>query len=403
MDIFIARQPILDKQSKTYAYELLYRDGKANAFNPNTDGNIASMSVISDAITEFGLEKITGKTLAFINFTRDLILKDYAYFFKPQDVIVEILEDVAVDALLIAKVKKLYDDGYTIALDDFVGTDAYNAIMSYVKIIKVDFMLTNFSQRKAIADEYKHKNILLLAEKVQTREEHEQALAMGYVLFQGYYFAKPSIHTRKKVELSSNSYMSVIAQLNIQEPDFDDVASTIKADVNLTYKLFRLVNSAYFYRGVEINSVKNAVVMLGLKEIKKWITLIMIRDISQSKPDELVRTTLVRARFAEKLSSIMGQKEAKDDAFFVGMFSLIDVIVDNDLEEVLKELPISERVKTALLTKKTLLAQILALVEAYENGKWTAVATLSKTLDIDQSKIANAYTDALDYAQTVFD
>jgi len=180
LDIFIARQPILDKQSKTYAYELLYRDGKANAFDPNTDGNTASMSVISNAITEFGLDKITSNTLAFINFTRDLILNDYAYFFKPQDVIVEILEDVIVDEILIAKVKKLYDDGYTIALDDFVGTDAYNDIMQYVKIIKVDFRLTNFSTRKAIADQYKHKNILLLAEKVETHEEHQQAMVMGY-------------------------------------------------------------------------------------------------------------------------------------------------------------------------------------------------------------------------------
>jgi len=189
----------------------------------------------------------------------------------------------------------------------------------------------------------------------------------------------------------------------VQEPDFDEVASAIESDVNLTYKLFRLVNSAYFYRGIEINSVKNAVVMLGLKELKKWITLIMIRDISQSKPDELVRTTLVRARFAEKLSSIMGQKAIKDDAFFVGMFSLIDVIVDNDLAEVLKELPISQRVKTALLTKETPLSQILALVEAYENANWEGVAKLSKVLNIDQAKIAYAYTDALDYAGTIFD
>lgn len=395
MDIFVARQPIFNTKKQVIAYEILYRNNLKNMYDLNQDGDVATATVVTDALTNFGLKNLTGGKKAFINFTHNLIKEDMPTLFRPEELTVELLENIIVDEQLVEKCKTLKNLGYTLALDDFTGGDHFDMIMPYIDIVKVDFLVLKSEGRKYIAKKYLNKGITLLAEKVESIEDFEEAVLYGYQMFQGFFFEKPVVCQGKGMNISTFKYMEILKETVSEEPDFHRLSDIVKSDLSLTYKLLRLINSPAFYTVGEITSVGHALTLLGINEIRKWTTLIMLRDISRDKPDEIVRISLIRATFAEKISPYLHEKNRQTEAFLLGLFSLIDTIMEKSLYEILEELPLKDDLKDALLGGDNHFHDILKLLKYYEIGNWDMVMSLTEELGIDYHLINEIYLNSI--------
>lgn len=391
MEVFLARQPIFDTKLRVVAYEILYRSGNKNIYDLSIDGDLATTSVVVDALVNFGIRRLTNGQMAFINFTRKLLLEDLPTLFEKDSLTVEILETLEVDDALVNKCKELKDKGYVLALDDFTGDDTFDRIMPYVDIIKVDFQVLKSEGRRYIADKYKRMGVKMLAEKVETQYDYEEALRMGYQLFQGYFFERPVMCKAKSIQTSTYSYLEILKETTNEEPDFNRLADIIRKDFSLTYKLLRLINSPAFYTVGVVTSINHALTLLGLNEIRKWTTLIMLRDLSSGKPDELVRVSLVRAIFAEKLAGLLGLKSRETEAFLLGLFSLVDTIMEKPLFEIIEPLPLRDDLKGALLGVQNSFHDILMILKHYEQGNWDVVIDLAQTRGVHYTAIADLY------------
>ena len=403
--LFLARQPIIDKVGKTAGYELLYRDGTVNAYTGGIDGTEASLRLITGAATTFGLENITGSTRAYINFTRGLLLSDLIYSISPQNVVIELLETVNIDSVVTERIKKLHDDGYCIALDDYVGGSEYNQLLSMniVDIIKVDFIRLTEFQRRAIALKLSRLPVQLLAEKVETAGEYENAVSYGYDLFQGYFFAKPAVHSVEATPVSRHSCVRLLKEFNREDPDIDALSRIVQSDVNLTYHLLQIVNTLQYFRGNKIKSAKNAIVMLGLKRVRNWVTLISMSELVGNRPDELARTALLRACFIEKLAALLPYADVDpDEGFLFGLFSLIDVLMGRSITEIIGGLPLSPELLGALRGEPGAMNTMLFAVKCFETADWAGIDDASRILDVQPSDLGDVYLEAAKYADTVY-
>ncbi|GAU79551.1 EAL and HDOD domain-containing protein [Fusibacter sp. 3D3] len=395
MDVFLARQPIFNSKKCVVAYEILYRQGVKNVYHEDYDGDLATTTVVSDALVNFGIEGLTNDKKAFINFTKNLIMENLPLLIPPESLTIEILETVDVDRKFAEKIKYLKGKGYTIALDDFIDDEKFDVIMPYVDIIKVDFLVLGYEGRKIVADKYKIKGIRLLAEKVETYKDFEEAVSLGYELFQGFFFEKPVVCRSKGINVATFNYMEILKETVNEEPSFEKLSTIVKSDMSLTYKLLRLINSPAFYRSSEITSINHALTMLGLNEIRKWVTLIMLRDVSSEKPEEIIKVSLIRAIFSEQVSPYFGLEKREMESFLLGLFSLIDTIMERPLFEVLEQLPLKEDVKSALMGVKNPFHDLIKLLKYYEKGNWDMIIEMTTQHSVDYSVINQLYLDSV--------
>ena len=323
MDIFVARQPIFNQQQEVYAYELLYRSG-INKFYSCLDGDQASSEVITNSFLLIGLETLTRGKKAFINFTKNLLEDEVAILLPQEHIVIEILQDIEPDEKTLQACKKLKEMGYRLALDDFVYDDKFIPLIELADIIKVDFLTTDEEERGALVQRIGLQKNSFLAEKVETREDFVQAVEMGYSYFQGYFFSKPLIVASRDIPSFKLTYIKILQEIHKPEIDFDQLEKLIKTDVSLSYKLLKFINSLAFGFYSEIRSIKQALTILGEKEIRKWLSLISLQSVGKNKPDELMITALCRARFCELIASRVGLGDRSSDLFLLGMFSVID-------------------------------------------------------------------------------
>lgn len=367
------------------------------------NGDSATSQVLINSFSTIGIESITQKKKAFINFTKKLLLKEIPTIFDKEIIIVEVLENIEVTEELIKVCKKLKDLGYIIALDDFIFDESYLPIFQFVDIIKVDFLCSSKLQRtkiEKIASEY---NITLLAEKIETREEFDRAQKLGYTYFQGFFFKRPEIFEGDEIPVYPNNYLMALEELTKDEPDIDKVSEIVKRDMSLSYKLLRLINSAAFGLRCEIKSIKQALVILGIEEMKMWINLIVIKKLSEDEPKEIMRTSLMRAKTAEKLGEQLS-KEAninKSELFMMGLFSLLDTLMHRNLNTLIEELPISKKVKAAIIGEKGLYRDILQLIISYEEGRWNMVDLYSKKLGLSKEFITNSFISSIEWSEKI--
>ena len=301
LEHFIARQPIFDTKGRVYAYELLFRSGLHNYFDCD-DQDHAAASVIANSNLLFDLSEMTGSTKAFVNCTRRVLLEDLITTLPRQQAVVEVLEDVEPDEELIAACRRLKNKGYTLALDDFVYHQNYEPLLELADIIKVDFLLSDVEEQERLARMMIPRGIKMLAEKVETHEVYEQARKMGYQYFQGYFFAKPVIISRKDIPTNKVQFLRILKEVHAQEVDFKKLAQTIQSEVSLSYKLLKLINSAAFALRNKVTSILQALSLLGLREIRSWVSLLSISSMADDKPAELVVSSLIRARLCEHLA-----------------------------------------------------------------------------------------------------
>lgn len=347
--IFVGRQPIFDSKLKVVGYELLFRSSNVDHFD-GSDGDQATSHVINNALMEIGLDGIIGDKPAYINFTKDLLINGVAELLPTDRVVLEILETVEVDAELVSGVKLLVDNGYRIALDDFTFSEQWMPLIEIAQIIKFDVMQHSIEEIKHQIKKFEGKDIKLLAEKVETHDEYNLLKQEGFDYFQGYFFSKPE--TVSSQGLSSNSISLLRLLSEIQKPNLqlDEIEKLVSQDVSLSYKLFRCVNSAAFGLKNKMTSIKQAVVYLGIQRLKNWISLIVMTS-NPNKSSELIQTGLVRAKMCELIADECSLPD-KESYFVVGLFSILDALLDQSLDDILQKMPLDDELNRALLNKE---------------------------------------------------
>ncbi|KMY65846.1 hypothetical protein AAU61_19560 [Desulfocarbo indianensis] len=394
MEHLIARQAILDAKMRVHAYELLFRSNLENYYN-FADGDLASARVASDSFSLFNLAELTGGTRGFINFTRKLLLGGYAEMLPRERVVVEVLESVEPDDEVVEACRRLKQKGYVLALDDFVQQPGYEELISLADIIKVDFLLSPPEEAALFARQFLPQGKKLLAEKVESREQFQMGLEMGYVYFQGYFFQKPVIVTRREVPGVKFHYLKLMAEINRPELDLGAVRDMIATDAPLCYRLLRLVNSAAFGFRSEVRDIKHALTLLGHDELKRWASLLALTEMGQDQPSEVIVCSAVRAKFGETLARACGQADSAPQAFLTGLLSLLDTVLGRPMEEIVSELALTGLVGRALLDGDNDLGHLLGLVMAHEKGQWQDLAELAQGLGLDEARVMEAYVDAL--------
>jgi EAL and modified HD-GYP domain-containing signal transduction protein len=401
MQFFLARQPIFDARMRVQAYELLYRSSTANVFG-GIDGNAASSEVIVNSILMIGMDSLTRGKLAFINFTEEHLRRRTPLLLSKDLFVVEILEDVEPSEEILNECRNLKEQGYRIALDDFQYSPKFDDFIALADIIKVDFMLTKGYDREAVVQRLKRPGLRFLAEKVETMEDYKQAKAYGYELFQGYFFNKPVVISGRGISGAKQNYLQLIQEVAMPDLDMNELEEIIKRDVALSFKLLKFINSVVFSLRHEIRSIRQALVMLGQKEIVKWFSLILLGDMGSDKPVELMINATSRGIFCELVGRKVGFKEDAQDLFMMGLFSLIDVFLDAEMATILDGLPVSQEVKQALEGEGGPFRDILEMIVSLENARWDQLEELASHFNLTVADVNGMYLDAIKTANDSF-
>lgn len=399
--MFIARQPIFNRLMKVYGYELLYRDSStAKTFN-NSSSEKATATVIC-GLFEQGIETISNSKKSFINFDHEFIYSDTIELIDPNDLIIEILEHTIIDKKLVHRLIELKQKGYKIAMDDFIEDYEVYPLVPLADIIKYDLMATPLDLiekevRRALADRK-----ILVAEKVETKEDFEAAKQMGFHLFQGFFFDKPNIIGKiSKKKSPKLSYLGMMNELNNPEPSFIHLTEIVLNDVNLARRLFLSTKKNKTTSNDFRDRVRQSLVYMGFKQIKRWINILMLQDLSANKPDELTRLSLIRAHFGELVAKNSKFKSRSNEIYGMFLFSTLDALLDQSMAEALEELDLPSEVKEALILNEGELNSILQLVYAYEKGEWAQVTTLAQEIDLNVHAISEYYIESIQFSKEI--
>lgn len=402
MDVFVARQPIFGPDRQVKAYELLYRSSHQNTFD-GTDGDTATSRLLVNAFLTLGIDTITGGRPAFVNFTRNALLQEFPTLLPPDRLVIEVLEDVEPDEQVVTVCRNLKALGYTLALDDIISLDRrYDALLELTDVVKVDWMLADDIQKQAVAQRCRPYRITMLAEKVESEEEFVDAVRLGYTLFQGYFFCRPNIIAGRDVPAAKTNYLRLLREVNSRDFDLGRIENVIKSELTLSYKLLKYLNSAAFGWRRQISSIKHALVAVGERELRKWMSVLCLTQMADDKPPELALQSLVRAHFCEQMGSLVGMADRSTDLFLAGLFSMLDTIMQRPLAECLEQVPIATEVLDALIEGKGRMRDILDGVVAYERGDWAAVRAVAEKLTVDPERVSETYLQAVKRADTLF-
>ena len=368
MEVYVARQPIFDRRMATCGYELLYRRSENNFYEGNDDSQ-ATADVIHNAFLVMQFQTLTGGTRAFINFSRDLIERGIPHLLPASDVVIEITEKVEPTEAVIEACRRLKAEGYTIALDDFAFDSACMPLLQLADIVKIDIRMTAPADQSRLIQQY-GRNCRFLAEKVETREEYQDAVQRGFSYFQGYFFSRPVIHRGQDIAGLDTTLIRLMQELNADEVDYQRITETVEKDLGLSYKLLKTARSLFYGSRTPVSTVKQALVRLGSKEIRKWVYLMMLKGVQVAENRELIDNCLVRGRMMELIALEAGLTDDHMKFFITGLFSSIDVLLQRDMKSILEELSIDDEVRDALLGDKNLLRRTLLTVLVYEKGDW---------------------------------
>lgn len=397
MDIFIARQPIFTAHRKLHAYELLYR-GHKDATLTSVNGERATTSLLSSAFLTEGIEVISGTKPCFINFTEDLLVKRIPLSFPKNKIVVEVLEDVRPTAAVIEACQILVNQGYTLALDDFIYHKGLDPLIELAEIVKIDFRLTPVDTIHKTLYHLRRFKLKLLAEKIETIEEFTKAVNLGFHYFQGYFFSRPENIRIKELTAAKINMFRLLAEVSRKDTTLERLHKIISVDIAISYKLLRFLNSAYFYRLEKVKTVKHAIAYLGEKELRRFILLVLISELSSDKPDELVRLALVRAKFCELLGEASALRFDTSELFLLGIFSFIDVMLDSSMDSIMAKLPVSATLKDALNNRSGSYAIFLDIMQYYERRQIQYLDEAFTEIGVDERSVPDLYLQSLKYA-----
>lgn len=393
---FVARQPILDRAQKVFGYELLFRNGIENYFCAG-DAEVAARSTLDSSLL-FGLSALCHNSRAFVNCTHDILLKDLVTLLPPSQTVVEILETVEPDARVVAACKRLRTAGYLIALDDFAPNDPRMVLSEFADIIKIDIRATRLEERAGMMRQFGSAKCKMLAEKLESPHEFYQARNMGFTYFQGYFFCKPEVVSGREVPASQVRYLRLLEMVSRSELEMRDLETLLKQEAGICYRLLRYLNSPVFGLALEVKSVRHAMAILGERELRRWVRLIVTVSAAEQGCGELVLMGLTRARFCELLSA---EVHSKNDLFLMGLLSVMGAILEIDMGDLLERIPVDAETKAALLGQASSLGNLYQLVLAQESGDWPKASALTKELRLRDDTVGTAWWQAMTWAQDV--
>jgi EAL and modified HD-GYP domain-containing signal transduction protein len=393
-EIFIGRQPIYDRNLAVYAYELLFRSAEANAAEI-TDGDMATSDVIVNTFLEIGLDNIVSDRPAFINLTRPFFVNEHTISLPKDRVVLELLEDIEADAEVIEGVKRLSEQGYRIALDDFIYHESLKPLVALADIVKIDLMRLDRDQVRNHVQQLREHPVRLLAEKVETHDDFLYCKELGFDYFQGYFFAQPKVIRGQRLPNNRLAILKLLSRLQDPGISSNELENLIAQDVAFSYRILRYVNSAAFSLTRKIESIHQAVVFIGIQSIRSWTTLLAMSQVD-NKPAELVVTAMVRGKMAEVLARKLNI-DNPESFFTVGLFSALDALMDNTMEEILTQLPLADHISNALLHRQGIHGEVLECVLTYERGQWEKMPTMK----LAKHQIRECYLAALQWAGDV--
>lgn len=398
MDVFVARQPIFRRDRQLYGYELLYRKSGNNFFE-GEDDTLSTAEVISNSFLVFGFNELTDGTRGFINFPAELLLRDIPLVLPKENVVIELLERADITDELFLALEQYKAKGYMLALDDFaLDMDDEHAarLLELADIVKIEFPNIPVETQRALLKRYKSKK-MFLAERIETKEEFELAAEMGYSLFQGYFFSRPVIVNAKEIESFKSNTGRILEELSKKEPDIGLISGIFVQDPGLSYKLLRLVNSAHFGMRRPIESIRQAIMLVGTDELRIWLHLIFLKSLQTKENRELIKQSVIRAKMLSLL--LQSCPAYGSDCFFVGIFSALDVILNRGMDHALDGLPLSPLVRDTLLKRETPISPFLALILAQEQAQWDTLDRLLEVTGVTKHACMSAYIEALRWQQ----
>ena len=398
--VFLGRQPILDRDQSIVGYELLFRSADTLHANVHDFTNVDSF-VISNVLSTFGIHEVLGKHKGFINVAGDLLMSDLLEILPQEKTVIEILETVKISDALLERCRELKERGFTLALDDNCYHPDYEPLYEIVDIVKIDVLQIPAVELKEMVGLLSNRGLTLLAEKVETMEQYNFCHELGFDLFQGYYFARPAVLNKRKVDVSGVALLKLL-ELICRDAELDEIEEAFKHNPNLTYNLLRLVNSVVIGMKEKIRTLRHALVVLGMQQLKRWIQLALFAsDKTSAIGNPLLETAATRGRMMEIL---VGKWEPEfvthdysDRAFMTGVLSLVDVLLGVPMEEILHQLNLDEEVRLALLERKGALGSLLLLAEKLENMDFIDVSQLLNKCCCDEESLVTAQLEAIDW------
>jgi EAL and modified HD-GYP domain-containing signal transduction protein len=402
--LFLGRQPILDREQRLFAYELLFRSGTHNAADV-TDGVQATATVIANAFAELGIEAALGSCRGFINVDEEFLFSDMLELLPRQSVVLEILETVRPTPAVVERCRALKTAGFTLALDDVIQlAPEFAELLTLVEIVKVDIQPLSRIELMQLAMKLKPLGKQLLAEKVDSREQMEQCLKLGFTLFQGYYFARPTIIAGRKLDHSQLSLMKLMGLL-LGDADTAELEEALKLEPGLTVNLLRMTNSVGSGTTETITSLRHAITVLGRRQLQRWLQLLVFAsDKQQGAANPLLLMAATRGRLMELLAEEFnpGNAPLADQAFMVGIMSLMPALIGLPIAEIVAPLGLSATVTDALCSGCGTLGALLHLAESSETGNLVILATSLPNLPgLSLKSLNRAQTQALRWANQI--
>jgi EAL and modified HD-GYP domain-containing signal transduction protein len=392
---FVARQPILNLQGKVHGYELLFRAGPKASFRG--DGNFATRTMLDNTVM-FGLDKLTVGLPAFVNCTLESLIERFVDVSPPSLTVLEILETLEPIPALVALCLKLKALGYRIALDDFSWHPKFTPMVELADYIKVDFIQTNAAERQELIYRLRGTSAALIAEKVETLEEYQQARKEGFTLFQGYYFCRPQLMQCRKIPANQVSHIHMLKLLQQDPLDLHQLSQLVKRDTSLAYRFLRLVNSPMFAVRQKIGSIMSALLLVGDDAVRRIATLAITSELSDQQPPELLRMAFVRGRFCELASCLC--ELGRGEQYLLGMFSLLPAMLRIPMTYLAPDLPLREEIRAALMGTVSRESSLLRWAESHERGDWEECDAIIHAYGLDQEKITWFYAEAVVWADS---
>ncbi|KAF0814457.1 hypothetical protein IGB42_01358 [Andreprevotia sp. IGB-42] len=396
---FIGRQPILNRQQQIIGYELLFRLNKEAISAEFSSDMQAGTNVLVNTISNMGTDWLVGSKLAFINVAESMLESNFLELLHPQRVVLEIVETTQPTPELLGRLKELRAQGFGIALDDFILTPQTAAFVEFANYIKLDIQQLGMPQVPAISKELRKYPVLQVAEKVETKPEFKECMDIGFDCFQGYYFAHPETLSAKVI---NPSYANILNLLNMlrNNAEIKDIENALKRDVALSFKLLRYINSAGFGLSCEIQSFRHAVTILGYQKLYRWLTLLLVTAGAETgAAPALLKTAVTRGRLVELLGAHFLDGQDRDNLFIVGMFSLLDVLLDMPMDRVLETLILPENVCDALQHRSGVYGPFLELAEACEDPEMSEVPRLCEQLQLTPEMLNRAHVQSLTWVE----
>lgn len=397
---FLGRQPILDREQKLFGFELLFRSSDVPTANV-TDYLEASASVIFDALSSFGFREILGKHRGFINVNADVLMSEALELLPPEKVVIELLEHVPVTDTVIARCRELKGKGFAIALDDHIYEPVYEPLYDVVDMVKIDLIRTGMDNLESEVRKLRRWKTKLLAEKVETYEEYERCAKLGFTYFQGYYFARPTVLTRTRVDIGRLAIVKLFNQL-VAEVEIGEIEETIKQNPTLILNLLRLVNSVSVGLKERITSLRHAIMVLGYHQLRRWAMMALFANNAKGGSDNpLLVMAATRARLMELVISEQPaarlDRDYPDRAFMTGILSLADALLKVPIEEVLAPLNLNDDVREALLARQGELGHLLSLVEKIEQDDFDTISPLFERFSLSMENLAPVQFEACNW------